>query len=186
MPGSPEARRGPGVAVTGRVPAPGLWPPAPAAGPCARGGDPLPADLDGHDPGLVRDLALACRAVRRGRADRGDRVRVLGAGRLSALVGRVAALEGAAVLDRGTAVLDRGTADLVFAVAVGSGELARALRAVTPGGRVVLLPRGAPLPLLDLAAIPGREIDLVGCGSPGAGDFETALALLAFQDVATE
>ena len=184
MPGSPEPRRGPGVAaVTGRVPAPALWPAAPAvapaAGPCARGGDPLPADLDGHDPGLVRDLALACRAVRRGRADRGDRVRVIGAGRLAALVGRVAALEGAAVLDR-------GAADLVFAVAVGSGELARALRAVTPGGRVVLLPRGAPLPLLDLAAIPGGEIDLVGCGAPGAGDFETALALLAFQDVATE
>ena len=71
-------------------------------------------------------------------------------------------------------------------MAVGSGELARALRAVTPGGRVVLLPRGAPLPLLDLAAIPGGEIDLVGCGAPRAGDFETALALLAFQDVATE
>jgi threonine dehydrogenase-like Zn-dependent dehydrogenase len=153
--------------------------PAVPAGPIARGGDPLPADLDGHDPALVRDLALACRAVRRGRADRGDRVRVFGAGRLAALIGRVAALEGAAVLDR-------GAAELVFAVGGGPGDLAPALRAAVAGGRVVLLPRGAPRPPLDLAALAGGEIDLVGCGPPRAGDFETALALLAFQDVATE
>lgn len=155
--------------------------PAGPIGPTAGRDDPLPAELDGHDPDLVRDLALACRAVRRGRADRGDRVRVFGFSRLAALIGRVAALEGAVVLDR-------GSAELVFVVGVeaGPGDVAPALRAAVAGGRVVLLPRGAPRSPLDLDSLAGAEIDLVGCGGPRAEDFETALALLAFQDVATE
>lgn len=163
-------------------PAPALPPrpgPSRLAGRTAWPVDPLPEDLDGHDADFVRDLALACRAVRRGRTCRGDRVRVVGAGRVADLIGRVAALEGALILDR-------SAADLVFAAGGRSAGLGPAIRAAARGGRVVLLPQPAPLPRLDLAAVAAAEIDLVGCGAPLAEDYEAALALLAFQELVTE
>lgn len=139
----------------------------------------LPDDLEGLDPGLAEDLALACRAVRRGRVARGDHVRIFGAGRVATMTARVAGLEGATL--RGAV-----SADVVFAAEGRPADIAAAIRAAAPGCRLVLLAPRAPLPTFDLGTLLTLEIDLIGCGAPEADDYETALALLAFRDVATE
>lgn len=138
----------------------------------------LPDDLEGLDPGLAEDLALACRAVRRGRVARGDRVRIFGAGRVATMTARVAGLEGAKLRDM-------ASADVVFA-AGRPADIAAAIRAAAPGCRLVLLAPRAPLSAFDLGTLLALEIDLIGCGVPEADDYETALALLAFRDVAAE
>ena len=140
----------------------------------------LPDDLEGLDPGLAEDLALACRAVRRGRVARGDRVRIFGAGRAATMTARVAGLEGAKLRDTAS------SADVVFAAEGRPAVIAAAVRAAAPGCRLVLLAPRAPLPALDLETLMALEIDLIGCGAPEADDYETALALLAFRDVAAE
>ena len=139
----------------------------------------LPEDLHGLDPDLAEDLALARRAVRRGRVDKGERVRVFGAGRVAQMIARVAAVEGAALVGR-------PPADVIFTAEGRPADIAAAIRAAGPGCRLVLLPLQAPLPPLDLAGFLARETDLIGCGLPGTEDYEAALALLAFRDVARE
>lgn len=139
----------------------------------------LPDDLEGLNPGLAEDLALACRAVRCGRVARGDRLRIFGAGRVATMTARVAGLEGAKLCDT-------ASADVVFAAEGRPADIPSAIRAAAPGCRLVLLAPRAPLPSFDLGTLLALEIDLIGCGAPEADDYETALALLAFRDVAAE
>lgn len=139
----------------------------------------LPEDLGGLDPDLAEDLAIARRAVRRGRVDKGERVRVFGAGRVATMIARVAALDGATLVAG-------DKADVFFAAEGRAADVASALRAAGPGRRLVLRSLQAPLPPLDLAALLAMETDVIGCGRPAAEDYEAALALLAFCDVARD
>ncbi|PJN94379.1 hypothetical protein CNY89_14870 [Amaricoccus sp. HAR-UPW-R2A-40] len=71
-------------------------------------------------------------------------------------------------------------------LALGPNRAIRKPYSLVRSCRLVLLAPRAPLPTFDLGTLLTLEIDLIGCGAPEADDYETALALLAFRDVATE
>lgn len=146
----------------------------------------LPESISPHAAALIEPLSVAWHAVGRAGDVRGKRVLVVGSGPIGALVVAVLAARGA----RETIATDLHEKPLSIAQAVGAtstilasdGEalaavdadvviessgsapgLATAIRAATPGGRVVLLgllpPGDQPVPISSAIA---RELELVG------------------------
>jgi L-iditol 2-dehydrogenase len=168
---------------------------------------PLPSSLSASGGSLTEPLACAVRAVAQSGAGRGDALLILGAGPIglcTLVAARAAGVEQICITDMqpgrlelalrwgATSVVDVRSEDLAAAVerfapggasvvidAVGThGTRAQAVRAVTPGGRVVLI--GLHDEEMTLAAnyLVRQEIELVGTFAYTPREFARALELL--------
>lgn len=161
---------------------------------------PLPSSVSDDDGALAETLAVAVRALRRGRLQPGEHVAVVGAGPVGLLAAQAAAAFGAAEVtvieshaarrelaralgaDRALAPEDAGAirSDVVLECAGSSTAFATALAAAGTGGRIVLVG-------LDQSTVPIRPVELVTTERELIGslshvwheDFRIALGLLA-------
>jgi 2-desacetyl-2-hydroxyethyl bacteriochlorophyllide A dehydrogenase len=162
----------------------------------------LPADLSLRTAGLVEPLAVAVHDVRRSQLTAGAKALVVGAGPVGLLMALVARAIGADVTVVELSEYRRGIAeefglravapdafadsvdpdedpDVAFEVTgVGPG-LETAYRALTPGGRLVVVgihPEPRPI---DLQSLFQREVEIIGARLYTREDFEEAVELVA-------
>ena len=134
---------------------------------------PLPDGLPFEVGAYAEPVAAALAVPRAGLRPR-DAGWVFGDGRIARLVERVLVAQGFRDVRRGAGPLPDDSVD--FAVETDPAGLPAVLRAVRPGGRVILKSRpAAPVPL-DLALAVRKEIVLAGAAY---APFPEALALLA-------
>jgi (R,R)-butanediol dehydrogenase/meso-butanediol dehydrogenase/diacetyl reductase len=160
---------------------------------------PLPAGVSDEAGALAETLAVAVRALRRGRLSVGERVAVIGAGAIGLMAVQAALAAGATAVDvlepspaRRQLAVDLGAdaahppdggpelgADLVLECSGSAAAVATAIRAARKGGRVVLVGiYGEPstVRFLDVVA---AEKELIGSLSHVYDeDFAAALTLL--------
>jgi alcohol dehydrogenase len=155
----------------------------------------VPASVSDREAVFVEPLAAACQALEQSGVSGGDKVVVLGDGKLGLLIAMIFAVSGAAVAVVGThekklAIAERAgitartvagaascaEADIVVEATGSPTGLECALRMVRPGGTIVLKTTVAAPHTLDLSRLVVDEVSLIGsrCGS-----FDEALALLA-------
>ncbi|MFN8623430.1 MAG: alcohol dehydrogenase catalytic domain-containing protein [Chloroflexota bacterium] len=150
---------------------------------------------------LAQPMAIAAHAVDRGAPQAGEDVLVIGAGGIGGFItwaaadadarvvavdpdaerrAQAARLGAAATLSPRDAGAADVTADLVLEVSGVPAGLAAALRAVRPGGRVVLVGLHEPPSSVDLRAVALREVTLMGTVAHRClTDLPAALRLLA-------
>ena len=160
---------------------------------------PLPDGVSDEAGALAETLAVAVRALRRGRLTVGERVAVVGAGAVGLMTLQAALAAGAAAVtaieplaERRRLAADLGAwavhppdgapeigADLVVECSGSAGAVGTAIRAARKGGRVVLVGiygRPSEVHCLDVV---GTEKELIGSLSHVYDeDFAAALALL--------
>jgi len=153
----------------------------------------VPDGVSDRQAVFAEPIAAACRALEQSGARAGDRVVVLGDGRLGILAAMVFAAGGAAVTLVGkhacklahaerAGIATRGAedapgeADIVVEATGSPSGLAQALRLVRPEGKVVLKTTVAERHTLDLSNLVVNEVTIIGsrCGPIGS-----ALSLLA-------
>ena len=156
---------------------------------------PVPPGVSDDEAVFTEPLAAACRAFEHANAAPGEKVLILGDGRLGILIARVFAARGVPVtllgrharnLELAAAPLvttgmvgDKGegrSADVVIEATGSASGLPLALSRLRPEGRLVLKTTIADRYRIDLAPIVVDEITVIGsrCGS-----FEAALDLIA-------
>lgn len=162
-----------------------------------------PYGLTEDAAGLAQPMAIAAHAVDRGSSRPDDEVLVIGAGGIGGFVTYAAARSGATVLvsetdpDRRENAIRMGAAsvvappgpadsrglppaDVVFEVSGSPAGLAAAIRAIRPGGRIVVVGMQEPPSPIDLRDLALREVSLVGTVAHRcAQDLPAALRLLA-------
>jgi L-gulonate 5-dehydrogenase len=165
-------------------------------------------DTDERLTAFVEPMAIAVRAVRRGRVAPGERILVLGAGPIGQAIA-IAALDlGASVVvvDRVASRLELGAAsgatfdqigpgedivtrarawaggelpDVVFEATGAQEPMRAALDAVAQAGRVVVVGLSTHEVPLRVGALPFRELDLLGTSCCDREDFAAAAELVA-------
>jgi threonine dehydrogenase-like Zn-dependent dehydrogenase len=128
----------------------------------------IPPDLDLRDACLIDPGAVAWHALRRARAESGERILIVGGGTIGLLTGAAARHQGLdadlearyghqlAAAERLGLGRPSGTYDVVIDAAGGESSLARSADAARPGGRIVSL--GV---YLDTMPIPGSAVSSV-------------------------
>jgi 2-desacetyl-2-hydroxyethyl bacteriochlorophyllide A dehydrogenase len=177
----------------------------PATG-VARIPEGIPDDLATLIEPTANAVHVASRSVRTG-----DRVVVIGAGPIGALMARLAVLAGASVVSVDPVASRRALAEAQGATAVEPGQaeatvsevtedhgadvvidavglqvtMASALRLVRAGGRVEAVGLGAPSGELDLFAIVGREVSVTGSFAWTDREFDRAIELVSTDAIPT-
>jgi (R,R)-butanediol dehydrogenase / meso-butanediol dehydrogenase / diacetyl reductase len=157
---------------------------------------PLPDDLSLMAAALIEPVAVAVRAVHRGRVRSGDRVHVLGAGPIGLLVALVARAVGATVsvsepapsrqhaaarlgLDLREAPDPEARPDVVFDAAGHPPVAARSAAWARAGGRLVLVAAYPPAPTpFDLLGVMFNELTVIGSRIYTSADIQAAIGLL--------
>lgn len=167
---------------------------------------PIPDSLDLELAALAEPLAVAVHATKRGRVQAGERISVIGAGPIGALVTTVAVATGAAVdvvtdIDpdklafAGTLgartpidvrdgalwsepIADEHRADVTFVAVTGPDSLVEATALTRAGGRIVLLGLYGGRAEIDASQLVTLEQTIVASVTYDSSDFRTAVEFL--------